>query len=485
MTKVETVQASSLETKFEQMMKDLHVPGAAIAIVKDGKVILSKGFGYRNVEKKQPVTPQTRFAIGSSTKAFGTFSLSLLAQQNKFDWDAPVQSYLPSFSLCDKLASDQITGRDLAAHRSGVGRHDILWYSLPLSRKEIVEKIKHLPLDAPFRTNFLYNNLMYATTSSIVEKITNQTWEQYVTENMLQPLQMNHTNFSVIDSQHTDNYALPYTEKDGDTIEIPFRNIDTIGAAGNINSTIEDMAKWVLLHLNQGKIDDHQLLAPELLQQMYTPHNIVPDQPPFSIPESPLNSYGLGWFISSYRGYKIIHHGGNIDGFSALASFIPSENIGLVILTNVDGSLLPSYMANEIYDEFLGLESIDWHKRAVKDAAMFKEIIKQVTQSLPEQIKDTKPSHPLQDFTGTFEHPAYGTLEVYESNNELHIKFLDIDIPLAHYHYDMFSSTFDWMQIKMSILLTYNMNTEGNFQEVQLHLPVILSMKPLIFTKVD
>jgi CubicO group peptidase (beta-lactamase class C family) len=482
MTKVETV---SIETKFEQMMQDLHVPGAAIAVVKDGKVILSKGFGYRNVKKKQPVTPQTRFAIGSSTKAFGTFSLSLLAQQKKFDWDAPVESYLPSFSLSDKIASSMITGRDLAAHRSGVGRHDVLWYSFPLNREEIVEKIQHLPLDAPFRTNFLYNNLMYATISSLVETITNQKWEQYVTENMLQPLGMDHTNFSVTDSQHTDDYALPYKEKDGDVSEIPFFNLDTIGAAGNINSTIEDMAKWVLLHLNSGKVDNHELLAPDLLQQMYTPHNTVPDQPPFSIPESPLNSYGLGWFLSSYRGYKIVHHGGNIDGFSALASFIPSENIGLVILTNVDGSLLPSYMANEIYDELLELEPIDWHKRAVENTAAFKEMLKEVTQSLPEQIKDTKPSHPLKDFTGTYEHPAYGTLEIYENNEDLHIKFLDIAVPLVHYHYDMFSASFEWMQFEMSTLLTYQMDTAGKFQKVQLHLPVLLTMKPITFTKVN
>ncbi|MGQ0416869.1 serine hydrolase domain-containing protein [Bacillus sp. HC-TM] len=167
---------TSLQTTVEKMMKDLNVPGAAVAVIKDGEVIISEGFGYRNIETKEAVTPNTRFAIGSSTKAFGTLSLSLLAQQKKFNWDTPIQSYIPNFTLSELLASSQVTGRDLASHRTGVSRHEALWYSSSLSRKDLVEKIKHLPLDAPFRTAFLYNNLMYATISYIVENITNQLW---------------------------------------------------------------------------------------------------------------------------------------------------------------------------------------------------------------------------------------------------------------------------------------------------------------------
>ncbi|MCI0764428.1 serine hydrolase [Bacillus sp. TL12] len=483
MSQIETPVISTIQTTIEKMMTDLNVPGAAVAIIKDGKVIISEGFGYRNVEKKEAVTPQTRFAIGSATKAFGTFSLSLLAKQKKFDWDAPVQSYIPTFSLSDVFASSQITARDLASHRSGVSRHDALWYNSSLTRKDIVEKIKHLSLDAPFRTAFLYNNLMYATISYLVESITNQTWEQYVTEHILEPLQMEQTNFSITDSQNTNDYALPYVEKDGEIKEVPFRNIDTVGAAGCINSTIEDMANWVLFHLNQGKTGDHELLSSELLEQMYTPHNTIPDQPLLSPPESPVNSYGLGWFISSYRGYKVIHHGGNIDGFTALVSFIPKENIGLVILTNSGSTLLPSYLANQIYDELLGLKTIDWHKRAIEDTDKLKEMMKEVNQSLPEQIKETAPSHALEDYSGTFEHPAYGTLEVYKQNEELYVQFTEMKVPLQHHHYDMFSATLDLFQIEMKVLLAYEMDIKGQFQTIQLHVPAMLSTQPLTFTK--
>ena len=484
MSKIETPVLNTLQETVEKMMKDLHVPGAAVAIIKDGEVIVSEGFGYRNVEKKEVVTPQTHFAIGSATKAFGTLSLSLLAQQKKFDWDTPLQSYIPNFSLSDIFASSQITGRDLASHRTGVSRHDALWYSSSLTRKDIVEKIKHLSLDAPFRTAFLYNNLMYATISYMVERITNQTWEQYVTEHILEPLHMQQTNFSVTDSQNTNDYALPYIEDNGEIKEIPFRNIDTVGAAGCINSTIEDMANWVLLHLNQGKSGDHELISSELLQQMYTPHNTIPDQPFLSTPESPLNSYGLGWFISAYRGYKVIHHGGNIDGFTALVSFMPKENIGLVILTNSGSTLLPTYLSTQIYDELLGLETIDWHKRAVEDTEKIKEMMKEATESLPEQIKGTAPSHTLEDYTGTFEHPAYGTLQVYKENEKLYVQFMEMDIPLQHHHYDIFSAPVNLFQTKMNLLFAYEMNVSGEFPTLQLHVPATLSTQPLTFTKI-
>ena len=484
MSKIETPVINTLHTTIEKMMKDLRVPGAAVAIIKDGEVIVSEGFGYRNVEKKEVVTPQTRFAIGSATKAFGTLSLSLLAQQKKFDWDTPLQSYIPNFSLSDIFASSQITGRDLASHRTGVSRHDALWYSSSLTRKDIVEKIKHLSLDAPFRTTFLYNNLMYATISYMVELITNQTWEQYVTEHILEPLHMQQTNFSVTDSQNTNDYALPYIEDNGEIKEIPFRNIDTVGAAGCINSTIEDMAKWVILHLNQGKSGDHELISSELLQQMYTPHNTIPDQPFLSTPESPLNSYGLGWFISAYRGYKVIHHGGNIDGFTALVSFMPKENIGLVILTNSGSTLLPTYLSTQIYDELLGLETIDWHKRAVEDTEKIKEMMKEATESLPEQIKGTAPSHTLENYTGTFEHPAYGTLQVYKENEKLYVQFMEMDIPLQHHHYDIFSAPVNLFQTKLNLLFAYEMNVSGEFPTLQLHVPATLSTQPLTFTKI-
>lgn len=484
MQKIKSSLTDHLRNCTKEMMKELNVPGAAVAIVKDGEIVLSEGFGYRDVEHKKPVTPSTLFAIGSSTKAFGTLSLSLLAQQRKFDWDEPIQTYLPTFSLHDPLVSSQTTARDLASHRSGVSRHELLWYQSSFTRKEIMEKIKHLELDAPFRTSFLYNNLMYVTMSYMVEKITNQTWEQYVSEHILQPLNMENTNFSVTASQENDNHALPYIEKDKDTVKIPLRNIDTVGAAGCINSTIEDMAKWILFHLNQGKAGDHELITPNLLQQMYEPHIPIPDDPLLSTSETTLTCYGLGWFISAYRGYKVIHHGGNIDGFSALISFIPEENIGLVILTNAGTTLLPTYLANQIYDEILELDPIDWHQRSAEDTAKFKEIMKELDKPFP-QVKETSPTHELKEYTGIFEHPAYGEIEVDIQNDLLHLKWGSLHTEMKHHHYNMFTVKWDISYSEMNLLIAYEMETEGKLSQLKLNLSPMLSAKPIVFTKLE
>ncbi|MBC6971559.1 serine hydrolase [Bacillus sp. Xin] len=484
MQKMKPSLRNRLRECTEKMMKNLNVPGVAVAIIKDGEIILSEGFGYRDIGNKKSVTPNTLFAIGSATKAFGTLSLSLLAQQQKFNWDTPVQAYIPNFSLCDPLVSSQITARDLASHRSGVGDHELLWHGPLLNRKDVVEKTRYLELDAPFRTTHLYNNLMYTTISYMIEQITHQTWEQYVTEHILQPLHMEHTNFSVITSQKADDYALPYIEKNGKIAEVPFCNVDIVGAAGCINSNIKDMAKWVLFHLNQGKVGEHELIAPDMLQQMYAPHIQIPDDPILAMPESILNYYGLGWFISAYRGYKVVHHGGSTDGFSALVSFIPQENMGLVILTNSEGTSLPSYLSYQIYDELLGLDAIDWQKRAVEDTAKIEEQMKELNKPFP-QVKQTTLTHELNDYTGVFDHPAYGKIEVYKQNNTLYLKWesLDIEIEMKHHHYDMFTAKWNIIQSEVNMLVAYEMDVEGNLSRFKLHLPLMLSPKPLVFIK--
>ncbi|MED4050733.1 serine hydrolase [Priestia megaterium] len=483
MQKIKSSLTGRLLGYTKEMMKGLNVPGAAVAIIKDGEIILSEGFGYRDIENKKPVTPNTLFAIGSSTKAFGTLSLSLLAQQQKFNWDKSIQTYVPTFSLHDPLVSSQVTARDLASHRSGVSRHELLWYGSSLTRKDITEKIQYLELDAPFRTTFLYNNLMYATISYMVEEITNQTWEQYVTEQILQPLHMEDTNFSVTTSQEKDDHALPYIEKNEDIVKVPFRNIDTVGAAGCINSNIEDMAKWVLFHLNQGKVGEHELITPNMLQQMYQPHIPIPDEPLLSTSETTLNCYGLGWFISAYRGYKVIHHGGNIDGFSALVSFIPEENMGLVILTNTGTTLLPSYLGNQIYDELLGLDAIDWHKRAIEDTAKFKEMMKELDKPLP-QVKETTPTHAVEEYTGIFEHPAYGKIEVYKQNDTLYLKWKSVDVEMKHHHYNTYTTKWNLSHTEMKVLIGYEMDVEGKLSQFKMHLPPMLSTKPIVCSRI-
>ncbi|MGQ9471397.1 MAG: serine hydrolase domain-containing protein [Candidatus Aminicenantales bacterium] len=235
-------------------MKQWEVPGMGVGAVKNGQVILAEGFGYRNLAQKLPVTPNTLFAIGSATKAFTTMGLGLLVEEGKIEWDKPVRQYLPEFKLRDEIATERLTVRDFVCHRSGLPRHEALWYGSSFSRKDIVKRLRYLNFSADIRSTFQYNNLMFLTAGYLIEKLTNSSWEEFTRQRIFEPLGMKSSNFSVTDTQKTDDYALPYVLKDKAVIEVPFRNVDTIGPAGSINSNVIDMLKWVRFHLDKGKV---------------------------------------------------------------------------------------------------------------------------------------------------------------------------------------------------------------------------------------
>src|SRR6266567_9325703 len=212
----------------DQALKDWKCVGFAIAVIQDGKVILSKGYGLRDLKHNQPVTPKTLFAIGSSTKSFTVTSLGVLADQGKLDWDKPLHEYLPDFRLMDQFATERMTPRDLVTHRSGLPRHDLVWYNSPFSRKELFERLRFLEPSKDFRTTFQYQNLMFMTAGYLAARLSDMSWESYVHKVVFDPLGMATSNFSVTDSQKSSDYSLPYTVTKEEIAEIPFRNIDQI-----------------------------------------------------------------------------------------------------------------------------------------------------------------------------------------------------------------------------------------------------------------
>ncbi|MGB9836378.1 MAG: serine hydrolase domain-containing protein, partial [Candidatus Saccharicenans sp.] len=228
-----------MDATINKALADLKVPGLALAVVKDKEVIFLKGYGYRDVENKLPMTPDTLLAIGSATKAFTTFSLARLVDEGKLDWDKPVRNYIPWFKLSDPGITERITPRDLVTHRSGLPRHDLLWYNnYQASREELVRRLAYLQFTADLREKFQYNNLMFLTAGYLLETLTGKTWEQAVRELALEPLQMKRTNFSVADSQKDQDFALPYDYRQKKIEKIPFRNITNMGPAGSINSSV-------------------------------------------------------------------------------------------------------------------------------------------------------------------------------------------------------------------------------------------------------
>src|SRR5579862_4240577 len=237
----------------DQTLKDWKCVGMSVAVIQDGKMILSKGYGFRDQKSQKPVSAKTLFAIGSSTKSFTVTSLGALVDQGKLDWDKPVHDYLPDFRLMDQFATERMTPRDLVTHRSGLPRHDLMWYDSPFSRQELFSRLRYLEPSKDFRTTFQYQNLMFMTAGYLAANVSGMNWEDHVRKVVLNPLEMQSTNFSVNDSKKSPDYSLPYTVSKENIKEIPFQNIDQIGPAGSINSNAEDMAKYVIMHLNKGK----------------------------------------------------------------------------------------------------------------------------------------------------------------------------------------------------------------------------------------
>lgn len=418
------------------------VPGLAVAIVKDGEVIHEKGFGFRDTEKKLPVTPDTLFAIGSASKAFTSFVMGTLVDEGKLDWDKPVGTFLPGFRLHDRVATEQLTPRDMVSHRSGLPRHDLSWYNATeLSRKELVERLPYMEATYPLRSRWQYNNFMFLTAGYLVEQVTGRSWEDNVRERIFQPLGMTNSNFSVHDSQKAADFALPYREnEDDDRIElIPFREITNIGPAGSINSSIRDMAKWVQVHLAKGKAGGKQIIGPATLIDIHSPHMVLTETP--ERPELSQPAYGLAWFIDSYRGHQRVHHGGNIDGFSALVTLLPNDGLGMVILTNKNGTGVPELLVRHTLDRLLKLDPIDWNGEALAKRDAGKAIAKEAeTKKETARKPGTKPAHALEEYAGDYAHPGYSPLKIEVDGQRLKLTYNHLSTPLEHWHYETWNA---------------------------------------------
>ncbi len=430
---------AKFDAAVEAGLKSLKVPGAAVAIVCGNEVILSKGYGFKDLEKKAPMTADTILAIGSASKAFTVFALGSLVDAGKLDWDTPVRTYIPWFKLYDPSATERITPRDLVMHDSGLPRHDLVWYNnLTSTREDLVRRLAFLPPTADLRQKWQYNNLMFLTAGFLLEQLTGKKWEDAVRSLVFAPLGMARSNFSVDESQKDADFSWPYREENGEVKRVPFRNITTVGPAGAINSSANEMSRWVRVHLSDGKLDGRPLINAGTISDMHNPH--MPTGAPPSSPEIGASIYGMGWFTDTYRGHARVHHGGNIDGFSALVSFLPQDNIGFVVLTNLNGSPLAELLVRHASDMILGLPTRNWILEAAQNKVKGEEIGKVAEQKKEtRRTPGTKPSHKLEDYAGDYFHPGYGDLKVFLREGQLAFTFNAITTGLEHWHYDTFS----------------------------------------------
>lgn len=473
---------TDFDTFVVDAMKDWNVPGVAIGIVRSNEVIYAKGFGYRDIKKKLPVTTNTLFAIGSTTKAFTAFLLGTLADEGKLQWDEPVRRYLPDFRLRDPHATELTTPRDLVTHRTGLPRHDAVWYNNNLiSRRDVVQRLAELEPSKKFREKFQYNNLMYVTAGHLIETITGQSWEENIRQRIFQPLGMSNSNFSVSDSQRARDFALPYREEDDTAKPIPFRNIDMVGPAGSINSSITEMIPWLRLNLNQGKHGERRLIKKATLADIHSPQ--IPMGATVERADISQPVYCLGWVIETYRGHRRLSHGGGIDGFITQVSLLPDSGIGIVTFANLNNTALPGLLVRHATDRLLDLPNEDWHGEALTKHKKGKASDKEASANKDLARKSgTHPAHPLSDYIGEFGNVSYGVLEVKLQDDRLQVAFNGMNAPLEHWHYEVFNATEGpgdkFLENKK---LNFHTDVDGNVASVAIKLES--AVKDIVFDK--
>ncbi|MCD4734579.1 MAG: serine hydrolase [Bacteroidales bacterium] len=431
-----------IDKELREVLETWKAPGFAVAVVEKNKIIYAKGFGYRDFKNKISVTPNTLFAIGSCTKAFTTSLIGLLESENKISFDERPGEYIPGFKFYNQEMNNSITIKDMMSHRTGLPRHDFSWYLFPANSKDSL--LQRVAFHEPFtgvREKWYYNNFMYLAQGVIIEKVTGISWEDNVSEKLFEPLKMSRSNLYIDELEKSEDIAFGYELKNDSIIQkTDYYNIAGMSPAGSINSSVNEMSNWLITWINGGKFNDKEILPATFVNQAMSSQMVVSGSVPGKEhPDLHLSNYGYGWFISSYKGHYRVQHGGNIDGFSANVCFFPGDSIGIVVLTNQNGSAIPSVVRNIIADRVLNESSTDWNKELKeREEKAAREQNEAKSESVSNRKSGTKPSHILEEYTGTYTHSGYGSFDLLVERDSLFAQFPLMKFWLRHHHYDIF-----------------------------------------------
>jgi CubicO group peptidase (beta-lactamase class C family) len=452
------------DKEMEANLKSWNMPGVGIGIVKNGKLVFVKGYGYRDYEKKLPITENTLFQIASNTKLFTATAIGLLVNEGKLDWDKPIRNFVPSIQFYNNELNNTITIRDMLSHRTGVTRHDLIWYKADFNRAELFEKLKYLEPIQPLRQGFLYNNLMYAASGHIINLVEGKNWETYVQENLLQPLKMNNTVFTIADMKKKADYFVPYNEKRDTNIlyKIDYNNeTDGLGPAGSIISNITDLSHWLAALMNKGMYDGKQIIPEAVVNATMAPSIALENstlKEGFTEILNPV--YGMGRKSMSYRGHQIVLHGGDLNGIHSQISYMPQDSIGVIVFVIGDHSMEYNPITYNIYEHLLGLSITPWSERGLKNRDASKKLGKEGREkAMVGQVKGTKPSHSISDYLGNFENNAYGIINISQKDTQMQFTLHNIHLPMYHFHYDRFDTKNDEEDGFYS--LNYQTNPQG------------------------
>jgi CubicO group peptidase (beta-lactamase class C family) len=424
----------ALEALIAEAMDEWKIPGLAIAVVQNGEAALVKAYGLRDVEAGLPVTTDTHFAICSITKSFTSTGLALLVDERRLDWKRPVRDYIPEFRLHDAVATDRVTVRDLLCHHSGLPRHD--WIHMPgdLSPAQMLAAMRYLEPSRDIRDTFQYQNLGYLVAGMVAERISGQSWTDFTRTRLTDRLHMTVT-FTAEGLAAAADAAVPYA-LDGDSrLRAKLWPIST-APAGGINTSMSDFANWLRLHLDKGEFEGQRLLSPGLIRELQTPRVHVMAA---EFAEMGEVHYGLGLGVLSYRGERVVSHGGGWIGWSTLMTMLPDRGVGVAVFTNRDASPVSDILTNYVVDRVCGKEPVPWldrHRERRRKAVAQLDTDRQTRKAL--RRSNTRPSHELADYAGDYEHPAYGRMTVAHADDKLEWTYRGMSGALAHRHYDTF-----------------------------------------------
>jgi len=471
-----------IEKLVKRGLKEIGVEGAAVAIVKDGKVLLAEGYGYADRDKKIPMTAEHALPIGSSSKAFTATGVMMLASEGKIDIDAPVRNYMPKFSL-EAADAKEVTARDMLSHRTGLPRHDLFWITWPdIERDELIfNRLRHLKANKTFRSKWEYNNHMYAASGKLIEEISGKSWEEFTRKRIFKPLGMNNSFFWQDDPVDIKQPVL-YKDEKGKRVPVESENVPAMGPAGSIRAPITDVAQWLKFNLARGKVGRKKLLDEASFAELWKPV-ISYELLPFPVPETQTVGYGLGWFIDNYRGHVRVEHGGNVSGATSEVSMLPDKNIGVAILTNQGGTGLTYALASQIYDILLGIDDgQDWIAFYKDKFGGFRTQQYAQLDTMREFIPDKPVSHDWAEYAGKFIHPGYGEITVEcnkKKKQKLTMEMHGNIYPLIHMHYDVFRVEIH----EIPIPVIFRTGAKGDICAVDINMEMSLP-EPISFLRV-
>jgi CubicO group peptidase (beta-lactamase class C family) len=427
-------------------LKTWDVPGLAIVVVRGDETLVLKGFGHRCEVKPEPVTPDTVFPLASCSKAFTTALLAMLVDDEVMGWDDPVRKHLPSFKLSDPNANALVVMRDLLCHRSGIGGHDLLWYRAPWGIDEVLKRASFLPLDYPFRAGYRYSTIPFLAAGRAIEQRTGEKWEKLVRTRICDPLGMTGVAFTTTDIPRDADRAEGHRlGKTGKVEAMPAYEMRDPNPAGSVHATARDLAAWLKFHLSEGRSPDGtRLVSVKNLRETHIPQNLIRMEglPKVLNPDTVQLSYAMGWLAYDHRGKKVVSHGGLIDGFRTQLTFLPNENLGIVVLANLHDTRVNAALTNSLIDLYCELPPKDWNRyfrKIVADEANAKKAASESQNKLRDP--DAKPTLPLLGYAGEYTHPAYGIATVSVEGKKLMLAWSSFKCPLEHFNGDTFRAT--------------------------------------------